>query len=162
MGTDLLQVSAHIGARNKGEGPMNHESWQGKIYSISGESKRYPDFYTVTGYGTGLGLHGFNCRHSFYPFIHGISVKGPLRPRAYKGKTVTYKGQKIDFYEATQIQRRIERDIRKAKRVWLAEAASPGYPDPSKAKIEWYQAKMRAFIKETKLNRQYEREQVRS
>ena len=30
--TDLVEVSAHIGARNTGVGPANHESWQGKIY----------------------------------------------------------------------------------------------------------------------------------
>lgn len=30
--TDIVEVSAHIGARNTGTGPMNHESWQGKVY----------------------------------------------------------------------------------------------------------------------------------
>ena len=33
MGSDLVAVSAHIGARNTGVGPENHEAWQGKIYS---------------------------------------------------------------------------------------------------------------------------------
>ncbi len=32
LGTDLVEVSAHIGARNTGDGPANHESWQGKVY----------------------------------------------------------------------------------------------------------------------------------
>ncbi|MCQ4735464.1 MAG: phage minor capsid protein [Anaerotruncus colihominis] len=27
-----MEVSAHGGARNKGTGPANHESWQGKVY----------------------------------------------------------------------------------------------------------------------------------
>ena len=161
FGTDLIQVSAHIGARNKGEGPMNHESWQGEIYSLSGEHPDYGSFYDITGYGTGEGLHGWNCRHSFYPFFEGISVVGPVDPKDYKGKTVKYKGEKIDFYEATQIQRSIERDIRKAKRIMLALAAAGQDPEPGKDKIRWYQAKMRAFIKETGLNRQYPREQVR-
>ena len=30
--TDLVEVSAHIGARNTGVGPANHESWQGRVY----------------------------------------------------------------------------------------------------------------------------------
>lgn len=30
--TDLVEVTAHLGARNIGEGFMNHELWQGKIY----------------------------------------------------------------------------------------------------------------------------------
>ena len=30
--TDLVEVTAHLGARNIGKGFVNHESWQGKIY----------------------------------------------------------------------------------------------------------------------------------
>ena len=162
MGTDLVQVSAHIGARNVGEGPKNHESWQGKIYSISGEHKRYGSFLDITGYGTGEGLHGWNCRHSFYPFFEGISVVGPYgKPEDYKGKTVKYKSKEIDFYKATQIQRSIERDIRKAKRVGLALAAAGQDPADGNQKVRWLQAKMRKFIKETGLLRHREREQVR-
>ena len=32
IGTDYVEVSAHRGARDKGTGPENHKSWQGKIY----------------------------------------------------------------------------------------------------------------------------------
>jgi hypothetical protein len=32
MGVNLFQTSAHIGARNKGTGPENHEQWQGKVF----------------------------------------------------------------------------------------------------------------------------------
>ena len=32
LGTDLVEVTAHIGARNKGVGFVNHESWQGRCY----------------------------------------------------------------------------------------------------------------------------------
>lgn len=32
LDTDLVEVSAHAGARNIGIGPENHESWQGKVY----------------------------------------------------------------------------------------------------------------------------------
>ncbi len=69
MGIDLVQTSAHLGARNKGVGPMNHESWQGKVYfwdrgkevKVTVETK-YPDFIKTTGYGTITGLCGINCR----------------------------------------------------------------------------------------------------
>lgn len=58
--TDLVEVSAHIGARNTGTGSENHESWQGKIYRWNKKPKqssgRYPDFIASTGYGTGPGL----------------------------------------------------------------------------------------------------------
>ena len=52
MGCDLVEVDAHFGARNHGTGPMNHESWQGKIYSISGTDRRYLSLIETTGYGT--------------------------------------------------------------------------------------------------------------
>ena len=66
--TDLVEVSAHIGARNTGTGPENHESWQGKIYRWSKKPKqssgRYPDFIDSTGYGTGPGLGGWVAPHT--------------------------------------------------------------------------------------------------
>lgn len=66
MNWDLVLVSAHIGARtgDGGENPGNHSWWQGKIYSRSGKSKKFPPF-SLTGYGTASGLSGVNCRHSF-------------------------------------------------------------------------------------------------
>jgi hypothetical protein len=161
MGTDLVQVSAHIGARNVGEGPKNHESWQGEIYSISGDHKKYGSFLEITGYGTGEGLHGWNCRHNYYPWFEGISVPGPVDPKDYKGKTVKYKGEQIDYYKATQIQRGIERAIRKEKRVALALGAADLDHRIYNQKIRWLQAKMREFIRETGLDRHREREQVR-
>lgn len=47
MGCDLVEVTAHSGARPE------HAEWQGKIYSRSGKSKKYPDLVEATGYGTG-------------------------------------------------------------------------------------------------------------
>lgn len=32
------------------------------------DGERYEDFEAATGYGTGPGLCGWNCRHNFYPF----------------------------------------------------------------------------------------------
>ena len=73
LGCDLVEVSSHIGARPE------HALWQGKIYSISGKSKKYPPFRESTGYGTITGLGGINCRHSFYPYFEGISTKSHKR-----------------------------------------------------------------------------------
>lgn len=33
--TNLVEVTAHLGARNTGTGPMNHASWQGKVYTYN-------------------------------------------------------------------------------------------------------------------------------
>ena len=75
-GAEYVEVSAHRGARDKGVGPMNHKSWQGRVYHVGGETVydgvRYKDFAETTGYGNGVGLNGWNCRHKFYPFIPDI------------------------------------------------------------------------------------------
>jgi hypothetical protein len=162
MGADLVQTSAHIGARNTGTGPANHEGWQGKIFSRSGTHTKYPDFVASTGYGTGEGLHGYNCRHSFYPFFEGISAEHYKRAElnSYANKRVTFNGRSMSVYEATQVQRAIERKIRKVKREVAALEAAELDAINEKQQIRRYQAQMRSFIKQTKLTRQRFREQV--
>lgn len=120
LGTDIVEVDAHAGAR------PDHAEWQGRWYSLSGKSKKYPSLVEVTGYGTVAGLKGWNCRHDFYPVIEGISepsyTEEELKnidppPFEYNGKTYTY-------YEATQRQRAMERSMRKTKREILAADAT--------------------------------------
>lgn len=162
MGTDLVQTSAHLGARNKGIGPMNHESWQGKIYSRSGTHPKYPNFYEITGYGTGEGLGGWNCRHSHYPWFEGISKQAYSEAdlKSYANKTVAYNGKEISYYEATQKQRAIERKIRQAKRESVALEAAGLDNSAEKAAVKKWQAQMRDFIEQTGLYRQRIREQI--
>jgi len=114
--SEFVEVTAHMGAR------PDHQTWQGKVYHVGGDKDGYPDFEESTGYGTGAGLCGWNCRHSFFVFFPGISVRNytdeQLKnidppPIEYDGKTYTY-------YEATQKQRQIERMIRKTKRELVA------------------------------------------
>jgi hypothetical protein len=161
MGVDLIAVSAHIGARNEGDGYENHESWQGKVYSRSGNSK-YPPFIESTGYGTGAGLAGWNCRHSFYPFFEGISENAydEATLQEYADKKVKYNDKELSVYEATQIQRGIERKIRYWKRQAGALEAAGLDSTLERMKIKQWQSKMRDFIKQTDLNRQSVREQV--
>lgn len=163
LGTDLVAVSAHAGARNKGTGPENHQSWQGKIYSRSGhKNSKYPDFVTVTGYGTGAGLGGWNCRHSFYPYFEGISENAYKKAELqdYARQKVKYQDKEISLYDATQIQRELERNIRKWKRQAMALDAAGLDATAEWAKVHQWQATMRSFINQTDLNRQYVREQV--
>lgn len=65
------------------------------------------------GYGEIGGIKDVNCRHNFYPFWEGISKIPPTlerpEPKAYNGKT-------YDYYQATQQQRAMEREIRALKR----------------------------------------------
>lgn len=100
MDVDLVLVSSHMGAR------PSHQVWQGKVYSRSGKSKKYPDFVSSTGYGTGPGLCGWNCRHNFGPYFEGMG--NPFE--RYDDE------ENRELYERTQEQRSMERAIRKQKR----------------------------------------------
>ena len=102
---DIILVSAHIGARtgDGGANPGNHLWWQGQFYSRTGRDKRFPPF-SVTGYGTGEGLGGWNCRHSFGP---GDGVNNPYKD------IQTADNERMEKLE--QRQRALERRIRKTK-----------------------------------------------
>ena len=125
LGTDLVEVSSHAGAR-EGEGHADHAAWQGKVYSISGEA--HPEEEERLGYkieklsdATGypddpLGLCGYNCRHTLYPFIEGISEPNPIEKDP---KPVMIDGRSYTYYQATQVQRRIERKLRELKRQYI-------------------------------------------
>lgn len=121
MGCEYVEVSAHAGARPE------HALWQGKVYHIGGavelDGVRYEDFETATGYGTGEGLCGWNCRHSFYPFFPGASRRLYDKAALEKlsAKSVEYDGKKYTEYEIRQMQRALERQVRRAKRQYLAE-----------------------------------------
>lgn len=69
MGAEYYETSAHSGAR------PSHAVWQGRVFKIDGSSPSYPNFAEATGYGTGEGLCGWNCCHSFYPYWPGISKR---------------------------------------------------------------------------------------
>lgn len=155
MGCDLVETTAHSGAR------PSHAEWQGRVFSRSGRSKKYPSFVKATGYGTGDGLGGWNCRHGFFPYFEGS-------PRTYtqkdldalEEKNVTYNGQKLTEYEASQQQRYIERQIRRWKRENAAMAAAGLDTTESAAKIHQWQETQKDFVRQTGLKRQGDREQV--
>lgn len=156
MGQDLVQTSAHMGARPE------HQEWQGKVFSRSGTSKTYPDFVSSTEYGSITGLCGINCRHSFYPFFEGLSENAYSQAALdeYADATVKYNGQDVPMYDATQMQRAIERKLRTAKREAGALDAAGLDNSVEKAKVKDLQAQMRDFVKQTGLQRQPMRESV--
>ena len=112
MDCDYVETTAHSGAR------PDHQTWQGKVFCISGKDPKYPSFYDSTGYGTGPGLCGWNCRHNFYAFIPGISTPAYTDQmlNEYKAKNYTYNGKAYTEYEVSQMQRFQERQIRNTKR----------------------------------------------
>lgn len=126
-GCEFVEVTAHVGARDTGSGPANHASWQGKVYHVGGpvwyEGEYYKGFEETTGYGTGPGLCGWNCRHNFFSFWPGISsrVYTDKQLQALCAKDIEYKGKKYSRYEINQMQRARERQARKWKKTYLME-----------------------------------------
>lgn len=130
-GENLVYVSSHLGARDKGEGVENHAKWQGKVYFIhpdkayAEEAERIgqdaiEDIWQCTGYSPDgsrtnnpLGLHGYNCRHQHRVWFEGISSKPeePLEPGPYD-----IDGKKYTYYEMTQKMRQMERKVRALRR----------------------------------------------
>lgn len=156
METDLVETTAHHGAR------PDHAVWQGKWFSRSGQSDKYPNFYTATGYGTGPGLCGWNCRHSFFPVIEGLSDRAYSMEqlRNLNSRKVTVDGEEMSLYDATQQQRYIERKIRRWKREASAMEAAGLDSSAAKSKVREWQAAQRDFIRQTGLTRDYFRERA--
>lgn len=111
-GCDHVETTAHSGAR------PTHAVWQGKVFCVSGKDSRYPPFYESTGYGTGAGLCGWNCRHNFHAFFPGISAPAYSQEMLddYSARKYEYNGKKYTEYELSQMQRSQERTIRATKR----------------------------------------------
>lgn len=170
-------TSAHVGARSTEIAePANHESWQGQVFYVDlvklGFAKEYteaakkakslyPDFIEKTGYGTGEGILGWNCRHSIGTWIEGVSKNN------YK-EIDTEENRKQ--YEIQQGQRKLERMIRKwkiQKNAYkealdntddeeLKEKLEQQY-QKAKAKLKYYNDAYEKYCSENNLKPQYDR-----
>lgn len=78
LDTEFVETSWHSTAR------PTHQVWQGRVFYWDRANPNaekieagvlYKSFIRETGYGEVDGLCGANCRHTFYPFIPGISVR---------------------------------------------------------------------------------------
>lgn len=164
--TPHFEVSAHAGARDKpGPSPWSsHKDWQGKVYSIRANDI-YPSIYEVCGLGAVDGLEGANCRHRRNVWVEGVSE------RTYTDEQLAhidddlgceFDGKKYTAYEATQMQRRVERQIIKQDRLVTAYKAS-GQKDEyyaANAKLVRLIAKYKAFSEASGLPLQWERTKV--
>lgn len=161
-GENLVYVSKHWGARNKGTGHANHEQWQGRVYYIKEgqdyreEAKRIgqdyiTDLWRATGYSVDgahesdpTGLYGYNCRHRHYVWFEGASS---LPKEQAEPKPVTIDGKTYDYYAMTQKMRAMERNIRALKREKEAEEALGNDTRELQVKIKEKTAKYKEFCK---------------
>lgn len=135
---DLVLVTSHVGSRPE------HVPFQGRVYSRSGTNPNYPAL-SETGYGTGEGIGGYNCAHELYAYTPGME-------KSYQPYPVK---ESEEAYKASQKQRYLERQIRKAKR----DETLTRTPEARK-KVKNAQARMRAFIDESGRTRRRDREQI--
>lgn len=147
IGTDLLEISSHMGARPK------CAPYQGMIISISGKTPGYLSL-AETSYGQPDGLFGINCGHTGYAFKKGSSEQ------TYKPYN---KKENERAYEQSQEQRAAERKIRYYKREAAKWEATEGGEQKAayfKTRVKESQAEMRDFIKDTGRTRQRDREVI--
>lgn len=148
-GCDLVYTTAHYGAR------PTHAVWQGKVFSRSGRSAKYPPLVDATGYGTAAGLCGVNCRHRMVPYVEGASTLPDTDYSEQERLTGMTGGE---YYVATQAQRRMEAAIRATKReVSVGEAAGVDMT-AGRVRLGELQSKLRAHCREHHLRRDYGRE----
>ena len=131
MGWNHVLVSQHLGARVSDTDPIaDHAGWQGKVYCIDGKDAQFDNLLDATGYPENpLGLCGYNCRHSFTPFLPGVSQN--------HNKLIDTEANRR-AYELSQTQRAMERRIRAQKRKCTAlHTAVKNCEDPAgKAKLQ--------------------------
>lgn len=166
LDTPYFEVSAHAGARDiPGKSPWSsHKAWQGRVYSTR-SNDIYPSIYEVCGLGYVDGLEGANCRHRRNVWVEGVSE------RTYTDEQLEhidddlgceFDGKKYTAYEATQMQRRVEREARKLKREKAAYKAAGLHEDETAVNIRLRRlnAKYKAFSAAAGLPEQRERMKV--
>lgn len=137
LNTNFFEVSAHGAAR------PSHASWQGRVWSKQ-------QLTEVCGLGSGGGLCGWNCRHTYYPFIKGISQRNYtdqyLEDLAAREATPKkWKGKEFNAYEATQKQRQMETAMRaRREQVQLLRKAGADHDDIVEAQCR-YQAQLEEY-----------------
>ena len=104
LGTDYFEVDWHPAARPE------HQAWQGKVYSRE-------ELHSVCGLGSKTGLCGINCRHVYYPFVPGVSERMYTdewleEQNRKEAETKEWHGKKLNAYEQTQQQRKMETAMR--------------------------------------------------
>lgn len=119
--------------------------WQNRVLCIVPDGE-----HPTIAQAIAAGLMHPNCKHVWSIYVEGITVLPPHRE---------WTEQDALDYRNTQKQRRLELDIRKAKKQ-LEYAIDPSTQAGARADVRRAQARMRQFIDDTGFLRQSRREQV--
>lgn len=148
FGIDLVEVDSHSGARPKCARD------QGKIFDRANKSDKYPHWNT-SSYGEPDGLLGINCGHHIFPYVEGVHIR-----RYFPTEDMDANDK---LYKETQVQRALERSVRKQKRECMlfdqAEDAE-GF-EKAAVKLKENEARLKKYVNDNKnLHRRRDREQV--
>ena len=150
MNVEFVETSAHGGAR------PSHAEWQGRRFHRGGavdyKGKHYPDFEAATGYGTGAGLCGWNCRHTFFAVFPELGDPPTWTEESLQelnARNIEYNGKLYTQYEVNQMQRARERNVRKWKKRYLAESAAGSDTTDSAMRLKAARQSLSEFAKAT-------------
>lgn len=150
MNVEFVETSAHGGAR------PSHAEWQGRRFHRGGAvdylGKHYPDFEQATGYGTGAGLCGWNCRHTFFAIFPELGDPPTWTEESLQelnARNIEYNGKLYTQYEVNQMQRARERNVRKWKKRYLAESAAGSDTTDSAVRLRAARQSLSEFAKAT-------------
>lgn len=150
MHVEFVETSAHGGAR------PSHAEWQGRRFHRGGavnyKGKHYPDFEAATGYGTGAGLCGWNCRHTFFAVFPELGDPPQWTEESLQelnARSIEYNGKLYTQYEVNQMQRARERNVRKWKKRYLAESAAGSDTTDSAVRLKAARQSLADFAKTT-------------
>ena len=150
MGCEFVETTAHGGAR------PSHAEWQGRRFHRGGavdyKGRHYPDFEAATGYGTGAGLCGWNCRHQFFacfPELGDPPAWAEESLQELNARNIEWNGKKYTAYEISQMQRARERNVRRWKKRYLAEDAAGLDPTDSAVRLRAARQSLAEFAQAT-------------
>ena len=158
FGVNLISIDSHSGARPK------CAKDQGKIFDLNNNSgytedlkgkriRYYP--WKDSSYGEPDGILGINCGHHKWPFIPGINIH-----RYFPTDDLDANNK---LYKETQVQRALERDVRKQKRKCMLfdEIGDEEAFKDASVDLKEKEAALKAYVdSKDHLHRRKDREQV--
>lgn len=158
FGVNLISIDSHSGARPK------CAKDQGKIFDLNNKSgytedlkgkriRYYP--WKDSSYGEPDGILGINCGHHKWPFIPGVNIH-----RYFPTDDLDANNK---LYKETQVQRALERDVRKQKRKCMLfdEIGDVDAFKDAAVDLKEKEAALRAYVDSKEhLHRRKDREQV--
>lgn len=158
FGVNLISIDSHSGARPK------CAKDQGKIFDLNNKSgytedlkgrkiRYYP--WKDSSYGEPDGILGINCGHHKWPFVPGVNIQ-----RYFPTDDLDANNK---LYRETQVQRALERDVRKQKRECMLFdelGAKEAFKEAS-VELKEKEANLKSYVdSKPNLHRREDREQV--